>query len=87
MGRSSAELDRLVLEVAERVMRQRGIQRLPSLDLPVTEEGLGLDSMGRLELLQALEETAKVSIPEIYWDGRKLKTLRETAKLLAHLGA
>lgn len=85
MAKDNKELDPLVLEVAGRVMRERGIHIVPDLDLPINEEGLGLDSMGRLELLQALEDASATGIPEKYWGGRKLQTLRDMSRLIARL--
>ncbi len=81
--KSAGELETLMLSVAQRVMRQRGLDGKADLDVSLAEDGLGLDSMGRLELLQAVEEEFGVEIPEEYWGTRQLANLRALIKLVS----
>ncbi len=71
-----------VLDVAARVMRDQGIHHAPDLDIPLDEDGLGLDSMGRLELLHAIERELSVSIPEEYWGTKRFENLRHIARVV-----
>ncbi len=85
MATADEALEQEILDIASRVMRDRGIEKAPTLDLPLTEDGLGLDSMARMELLQTIEEATGVNIPERYWDGHGLKNLRDTARVVSKL--
>lgn len=85
MATDNREMELRVLAIAERIMRERGIDRTPDLESPLTEDGLGLDSMARLDLLQEVEEVTGVNIPERYWDGHGLKNLRDAARIVSKL--
>jgi acyl carrier protein len=77
----SDELRRNVLDVTVRIMREHRIDAAPRLDVPLGEEGLGFDSIGRLDLMGAIETECGILIPEKYWDGRKLKNLDELMRV------
>ncbi len=75
-----------VLNIAQGVMQERGIVADPSLEAPLNEEGLGLDSMGRLELLRAVERGFQVDIPEKYWGVAVLQDLQSLVIIISKLG-
>lgn len=79
---TEAHLER-ALTVTRRVMLEQGLQGKPSLDDSLDEDGLGLSSMGRLELLTAMEEEFKTSIPEAYWGTKRIANLRELAAIVS----
>jgi len=64
-----------VLTVSTKVLHTQGLDREPDLSSPLGEEGLGLSSLGIIELLLAVEKELNVSIPERYWDNRRIDTL------------
>ena len=70
-----------VVAVTERMMHRRGLRQPVHLDTPLAEEGLGFDSMARLELLHAIEEELGVKIPDTYWGTKPVKNLRHLIKL------
>ena len=70
-----------VRSIAERIMREQSISGEVRLDVPLDEEGLGLDSMARLDLFAAVEKECAVSIPEKYWGGRKVKDLNDLMRV------
>ena len=72
-----------VLAATQRVMLEQGLQGAPSLDDSLGEDGLGLSSMGRLELLSAMEEEFKTNIPEAYWGTKRIANLRELAGIVS----
>ncbi|GMW03126.1 MAG: hypothetical protein AMXMBFR84_42620 [Candidatus Hydrogenedentota bacterium] len=72
-----------VLAVAARVMKGQGITIEPNLDASLSEEGLGLTSMGRLELLAAVERELGVSIPEDYWGAKRISSLGHLVRLIS----
>lgn len=51
-------------------------QKNIDLDTPLGAEGLGLDSIGRLNLLSEIENTLCMEFPEEYWGGRMFLNLR-----------
>lgn len=86
MSKNDDHLDEVsgrVLALAARVMTEQGINRTPHLRDSLAEEGLGLDSMGRLELLQVIEQELGVSIPEEYWGTRRFKDLGDVVRVAA----
>jgi len=70
-----------VLAIAGRLMREQGIAGEPRSDVPLGEEGLGFDSMGRLDLLAAIERECSVSIPEKYWGTAPLRGLDDLVRV------
>lgn len=70
-----------VRAIAERIMREQSLSSEVRLDVPLDEEGLGLDSMARLDLFAAIEKECAVSIPEKYWGGRKVKDLNDLMRI------
>ena len=73
--RSRNTLGAEVRAIAEEVLAARGVERVVSLDEPLGPEGLGLDSVGRLDLLAEVEKRCQVRIPEAYWGSRPLRNL------------
>jgi acyl carrier protein len=80
---SVEDLRRQVLEIAGRLMREHRIQGAPSLDVPLGEDGLGLDSVGCLDLMGAIETECGLLLPEKYWTSRRLRDLNELIKVAA----
>ncbi len=74
-------LRRHVLEVAGRLMREHRIAGEPRLDVPLGEDGLGLDSVGCLDLMGAIETECGVLLPEKYWTRKQLRDLNELIKV------
>ena len=77
-------LEAQISKVTTKILDARGLSRKIDLDAPLGEEGLGLDSMGRLELLRDLEGELKVTIPEDQWDPGCIKTLRNLIDVLTN---
>lgn len=80
---STEDLRRQVLAVAGRLMREHRIQGEPKLDVPLGEDGLGLDSVGCLDLMGAIETECGLLLPEKYWTSRRLRDLNELIKVAA----
>lgn len=74
-----------ILTIAARVMREQGIESEPRLDIALGEDGLGLDSMRRLELLRAVEQEFGVTLPEAYWGPTAFRDLDDVAKVVSKL--
>lgn len=72
-----------IRDIAARLMKERGLAGEPDLNAPLAEDGLGFDSMSRLDLLSAVEKETGVSIPEQYWGTRPFKDLAGIVKLVA----
>ena len=53
----------------------RGLQSEISLDAPLGPDGLGFDSVARLDLLASVEKQCGVRIPEPFWGSRPLLSL------------
>lgn len=70
-----SEIETIVLDVAEKVLTERGIADAPNLDKPLTEVGIGLDSIGRLSLLTEIEEKTDIEFPEEYWGSKTFENL------------
>lgn len=73
--RISDELTTRLLSVSRDVLRMQGIDCDPDLSTPLGEDGLGLSSLGVIALLNAVEKELSISIPERYWDYRRINTL------------
>ncbi len=73
--RSRSTLAGEVCAIAREMLEARGIERVVSLDDPLGAEGLGLDSVGQLDLLGEIEKRCKVRIPEAYWGSQPLRNL------------
>ena len=78
---ASPQLAAKVLNIARRMLREQGIKREPQADISLAEDGLGFDSMGRLELFAAVEKECGVAIPEKYWSGRRVKNLNDLIRI------
>lgn len=72
-----------VSSVARRIMSEQGIADELRLDVSLGEDGLGLDSMGRLELLRAVEQELHVTIPEAYWGSKRFKNLDDLIRVIS----
>ncbi len=76
------ELEPQLMEIVRLHLQRRGIERSVGLDEALSEEGLGFDSVARLELLTAVEERCGVRIPEAYWGTRPVESLRHLLDIL-----
>jgi acyl carrier protein len=74
-------LSQKVLEVTAEMMRERRLTATPDLNMPLGEDGLGFDSIGRLDLMGAIEMRCDLQIPEKYWGGRSLRDLNELIRV------
>ena len=83
LGRNEGqgELTERIAAIAGRLMGELGLPGQPRLDAPLGEGGLGFDSMGKLDLLAAVEKECAVAIPEKYWGPRQLKNLADLARV------
>ncbi len=75
------ELEKDVLEITSRLMRDRQLVGEPRLDVSLGEDGLGFNSIACLDLMGAIETECGVLIPEKYWNGRKLRDLNELMRV------
>ncbi|MDP6932400.1 MAG: phosphopantetheine-binding protein [Myxococcota bacterium] len=73
--RSRSTLATQVCAITQELLASRGVVREVSLDDPLGAEGLGLDSVGQLDLLATVEKKCQVRIPEAYWGSRPLRDL------------
>ena len=73
--RSRSTLAAEVSAVAQEVLTDRGLQRAVSLDVPLGANGLGLDSVGQLDLIAKIEKACQLRIPEEYWGSKPLRDL------------
>ena len=64
-----------VLAIAQEMLAGRGLQSEISLDAPLGPDGLGFDSVARLDLLASVEKQCGVRIPEPFWGSRPLLSL------------
>lgn len=74
-----------VLAIAQRVMREQDIDTAPRADVSLDESGLGLNSMGRLELLRAIEQELAITVPEAYWGSKKFRDLDDVVRVVSRL--
>ena len=74
-GQKKRQREAAVREVARAFLAERGVEREISLDEPLGSEGLGLDSVGRLDLLSRIEAECGVRVPERYWGSKPLRSL------------
>jgi acyl carrier protein len=65
-----------IVAIAEAMLAEQGVQRPVSLNEPLGAEGLGLDSVARLDLLGKIEKQCGVKVPEKYWGTKPLDSLR-----------
>ena len=77
----SDSVSQKVLDVTAQMMRDRRLTAKVALDAPLGEEGLGFDSIGRLDLMGAIETECGLQIPEKYWGGRSLRNLSELIRV------
>ena len=71
-----------IIAVTGTVMAERGIERPVALDVSLAEDGLGLDSLARLELLHAVEEQLGVRVPDVYWGTKPLRDLNHLVRII-----
>lgn len=81
MTEGAGDLRSKALAIAGRLMREQGIVGEPRSDVPLGEDGLGFDSMARLDLLAAIESECAVSIPEKYWGTAPLRGIDELVRV------
>ena len=73
--RTREEVVPLLVTVVQDQMQRRGLAGEVRLDVPLSEEGLGFDSVARLELLTAIEEGCGLEVPEKYFGTQPLRSL------------
>ena len=78
------ELDYIRNEISEIIKQRILMYELPEIrvDSPLGEDGLGLDSMSFLKLLNEVEKSFDIVIDDDNWDYKKLNTV---AKLSAYV--
>lgn len=69
------EISGTLIEVTKHVLKKRGITHEIDIKNPLTQEGLGLDSIGRLTLLTEIERKFKINFPEDYWGSMTFESL------------
>jgi serine O-acetyltransferase len=62
-----------------------GSQRPVSVDAPLGESGLGLDSLSLLRFVLEVENSFGIAVPNAMWDRRGQHTVRSFAKFVARL--
>jgi len=75
-------LSKRILEIVNRVLRERGISKKPNLEDSLAEDGIGLDSIGRLSLLAEIEKEMHIDFPEEYWGSRTFRNLEEIVQFI-----
>jgi acyl carrier protein len=75
-------ISKRILKIADRVLRERGISRKPSSEESLAEDGIGLDSIGRLVLLAEIEKEMQIELPEEYWGSRTFENLEEIVQFI-----
>jgi acyl carrier protein len=65
------------IETITKVLKKRGLEREIKFEQPLDELGLGLDSMGRLELLIEIEKEFQLEFEEEDWGTNMFKTPNE----------
>ena len=78
-GQKKRQREERILAVARAFLAERGVDRTVSADEPLGADGLGLDSVGRLDLLSRIEKECGVRVPEPYWGSRPLRSLAHLA--------
>lgn len=73
--RRRPELATQVVEIVSRLRAEHGLTDPVDLDAPLGPEGLGFDSMGRMDLLAAVENECGVRVPHAFWGSRPLRSL------------
>ena len=68
--------------IARELLNRKGIGQNVNLDAPLSEDGLGLNPVGQLELLHAIEQQCNVQIPEVYWGTRPIENLNHLLDIL-----
>ena len=81
--RKREEATALVMQVTEDFLRERELEREVTLDSPLSERGLGLDSIARMELMGELERRGGLTIPERYWEATDTLTVGGLVDLVA----
>ena len=75
------ETTTLVCDITQEFLTKRGIEQPFTLDNTLSQTGIGLDSIGRMELFAELERRCQVQIPERHWEAKTM-TLRQLVKLI-----
>ncbi len=76
------KLEKTLLEITKKVLQARGISNTPDLNTPLSESGLGLDSIGRLSLLVECEKKFNFEFPEERWGNQPFNTLADIIEFL-----
>ena len=82
-ARKREKLTPMVVSLVTATLKAKGMEPCVGLDEPFNAEGLGLDSIELLELLQAVETTCKVHIPDRYWGNNRPQTINELLDIVA----
>lgn len=66
-----------IIEITQQVLESRGLSSEINVSIPLSEEGLGLDSIGLLTLLSEIEKKMKLDFPEKFWGSTTFQNLTE----------
>ena len=69
-----------LLDITNKVIKERGLEykvNLNELEIPLSEEGVGLDSIGRISLLVEIEKRLDISFPDKYWGTKTFNSIKE----------
>ncbi len=72
----------LIVELVQQFLKEGELDRNVSLDSPLSQAGLGLDSVACLELLAEIERRCEARIPERYWGEVPKMTLGDLVDLV-----
>ncbi len=76
-GAQATDRGRALLQTTRAFLDDNGIEREVTLDSPLAEPGLGLDSIQRMSLLATIEKQCELKIPEALWAETRTTTLRQ----------
>lgn len=77
------EFQNKLINITRSVLKARGVEvNQIDMQLPLSEEGIGLDSIGRLTLLGEIEKVFYTEFPEEYWGRSTFRNLQEIVDFL-----
>lgn len=79
---SKIQLEDKFISSLKNVLEKRGLDKKITFSQPLNESGLGLDSMGRLDLLIEIEKEFEIEFPEICWGTNSFHTAGEILEYL-----
>ena len=76
------ELQDKIVSITERVLKDCGIMRDLDKNIPLNENGLGLDSISRLTLLSEIEKELNIEFSEEYWGSKTFESISDIEKYI-----